>query len=128
MSSTPDSDSPHNSLTTLTTNLHLVSSSSPPSSPSSDHVPLSLPMLKRKLTDRDNMHSDAAATKKHRPSLPSVTITLKPTKQKPFASAPIPMPNACPDYPNGFIYCHQCSKKRDVTGLYISLSVSVSTY
>ncbi|EKM74655.1 hypothetical protein AGABI1DRAFT_80849 [Agaricus bisporus var. burnettii JB137-S8] len=23
------------------------------------------------------------------------------------------MPNACPDYPNGFIYCHQCSKKRD---------------
>ncbi|KAG1765342.1 hypothetical protein EDD22DRAFT_775103 [Suillus occidentalis] len=24
-----------------------------------------------------------------------------------------PLPNATPDFPNGFVYCHQCSKKRD---------------
>ncbi|KAF9447957.1 hypothetical protein P691DRAFT_760343 [Macrolepiota fuliginosa MF-IS2] len=64
------------------------------------------PSLKRKLADREDPDP-----KKPRPSVPSVTLSLK----KPFASAPIPMPNACPDYPNGFIYCHQCSKKRDVT-------------
>ncbi|KXN90851.1 hypothetical protein AN958_03505 [Leucoagaricus sp. SymC.cos] len=64
--------------------------------------------LKRKMNGRDdNPHKKSRAA--------AVTITLKP-KPKPFASAPIPMPNACPDYPNGFIYCHQCSKKRDVTG------------
>ncbi|KAF5351686.1 hypothetical protein D9756_007699 [Leucocoprinus leucothites] len=63
--------------------------------------------LKRKTSSRDD-----APAKKHRTQ--PVTITLKP-KARPFASAPIPMPNACEDYPNGFIYCHQCSKKRDVT-------------
>lgn len=73
------------------------------------------PSLKRKLDDTHDSH------KKPRTSL-SVTITLKPQLKKPFASAPIPMPNACPDYPNGFIYCHQCSKKRDVTGTHPSPS------
>ena len=26
----------------------------------------------------------------------------------------VPTANACPDFPNGYVYCHQCSKKRDI--------------
>lgn len=35
------------------------------------------------------------------------TTVIKPT------AARHPLPNATPDFPNGFVYCHQCSKKRD---------------
>ena len=26
----------------------------------------------------------------------------------------VPTANACPDFPNGYVYCHQCSRKRDI--------------
>ena len=29
---------------------------------------------------------------------------------------PSPVTNATDEYPNGFVYCHQCNKKRDATG------------
>ncbi|KAG2345520.1 hypothetical protein BDR05DRAFT_960429 [Suillus weaverae] len=35
------------------------------------------------------------------------TTDIKPTTTR------RPLPNATPDFPNGFVYCHQCSKKRD---------------
>ncbi|KAG1858146.1 hypothetical protein F4604DRAFT_1659212 [Suillus subluteus] len=35
------------------------------------------------------------------------TTVIKPTATR------RPLPNATPDFPNGFVYCHQCSKKRD---------------
>ncbi|KAG2368046.1 hypothetical protein BDR07DRAFT_1457520 [Suillus spraguei] len=35
------------------------------------------------------------------------TAVIKPTATR------RPLPNATPDFPNGFVYCHQCSKKRD---------------
>ena len=32
----------------------------------------------------------------------------------------VPTANACPDFPNGYVYCHQCSKKRDILSKFAS--------
>lgn len=61
--------------------------------------------LKRKMDDRDQPpHTTASATKKAKHP---VTISPK-AKQTQHASEE--------EYPNGFIYCHQCNRKRDLQG------------
>ncbi|KAG2150574.1 zinc-finger domain of monoamine-oxidase A repressor R1-domain-containing protein [Suillus clintonianus] len=40
-----------------------------------------------------------------KPKLETVAIKLNTTRR--------PLANATPDFPNGFLYCHQCNKKRD---------------
>ena len=61
--------------------------------------------LKRKMDDRDQPpHTTASATKKAKHP---VTISPK-AKQTQHASGE--------EYPNGFIYCHQCNRKRDLHG------------
>lgn len=55
---------------------------------------------KRKL-DVDAPVADQPATKKHK---------------QPQDPIPQPVANATDEYPNGFVYCHQCNKKRDATG------------
>lgn len=37
------------------------------------------------------------------------------------SSSPVPLdstPDVSADFPNGYIYCHQCSKKRDISGVH----------
>lgn len=55
---------------------------------------------KRKL-DGDAMVAGQPATKK---------------QKQPNHAVPQTVANATNEYPNGFVYCHQCNKKRDVTG------------
>jgi hypothetical protein len=43
---------------------------------------------------------------------PAKKSKLENTVTKPIATRRS-LPNATPDFPNGFVYCHQCSKKRD---------------
>jgi len=40
-----------------------------------------------------------------KPKVETTTVKSNPTRP--------PLDNATPDFPNGFVYCHQCSKKRD---------------
>ncbi|TFK44250.1 hypothetical protein BDQ12DRAFT_7961 [Crucibulum laeve] len=86
--------------------------------------------LKRKLTDRDRDSVDTAAssTSSKKAKLapdtsngsghPHGTVSAKTINQPNASSSAVatstPAANACPDYPNGFIYCHQCCKKRDI--------------
>ncbi|KAF9010643.1 hypothetical protein BDQ17DRAFT_1322452 [Cyathus striatus] len=81
------------------------------------HLSSSNPPLKRKL---DNDAPPASAKKqKHAsastPVLNGTTLKFKPPKSSASATPQLtPMANASDDYPHGFIYCHQCCKKRDV--------------
>jgi hypothetical protein len=63
---------------------------------------------KRKLSDPEG--SSITSTKKQRlvPKSPLKTSSIP----EPLASAS----NTSADFPNGFIYCHQCSQKRDISG------------
>ncbi|KAF8813926.1 hypothetical protein BYT27DRAFT_7084104 [Phlegmacium glaucopus] len=64
---------------------------------------------KRKRSDCDSIHDGPlSVVKKAKLVVPDGT----PSKAR---SQPIvPTANACPDFPNGYVYCHQCSKKRDI--------------
>ena len=31
----------------------------------------------------------------------------------------VPTANACPDLPNGYVYCHQCAQKRDILSEFV---------
>lgn len=73
----------------------------------------SLLYRKRKLSDP----GASSLTSPKKQKLVSGT-TLK-TNSQPAPSAPTSI-----DFPNGFIYCHQCSRKRDKSGAYIQLRVS----
>lgn len=63
---------------------------------------------KRKLSDLDLSATMAVAT-------------TKKTKLAPGAGGKVSHSEAAesvsPEFPNGFVYCHQCSKKRDVAGM-----------
>ena len=71
---------------------------------------------KRKLSDRgsSSMIFDGVvvASKKAKLSF-NTDGTTSGTKETQFASL---SDKACPEFPNGFVYCHQCNKKRDVSG------------
>jgi ribosomal protein L34E len=44
-----------------------------------------------------------------------------PSKVKaPRSQQIVPTANACPDFPNGYVYCHQCSRKRDILSKFAS--------
>lgn len=58
---------------------------------------------KRKLSDCDSIHDAISIVKKARPS-----------KVKAERSQPIAPASACPNSPNEYVRCHQCSKKRDI--------------
>ncbi|KAH9485467.1 hypothetical protein JR316_0002375 [Psilocybe cubensis] len=78
---------------------------------------LSFTSTKRKLADRDassfvfdGVH--ISSSKKSR--LSTSTASMAPLNSK--ESKPVlPTTNTCPEFPNGFVYCHQCNKKRDVS-------------
>lgn len=82
------------------------------------HPSSSSASTKRKISDRDSssLVFDGvyiSSTKKSR--LSASTGNMTPLKAK--APKPeVPAANACPGFPNGFSYCHQCNKKRDVAG------------
>lgn len=116
--------SPHSLSTHLarSTPAHVVASSklkeNTPLRPSLFAMPQhvsSSTSLKRKLSDRDTpsqvMDGVVLSSKKSRLSMDAST-SLKARQAEPQ----IPLSNATEEFPNGWVYCHQCNKKRDVTG------------
>lgn len=83
--------------------------------------------LKRKLSDRDSsstMDTDPSSSKKVKSV--STGTPLKPSQTN-SATLMFQSPsNACPEYPNGWAYCHQCCKKRHLNGIN-KLNNSLST-
>jgi hypothetical protein len=72
---------------------------------------------KRKLSERDVPSSALgllANTKKQKLVKPEVK---PPVTALPSTLAPPAASNASLDYPNGYMYCHQCSRKYDVAGM-----------
>ncbi|RDB25135.1 hypothetical protein Hypma_007645 [Hypsizygus marmoreus] len=60
---------------------------------------------KRKISERDNIDSkDVLAPKGKKQRLANAAL-----------SATAPASNACPEFPNGYVYCHQCYKKRNAS-------------
>ena len=68
---------------------------------------------KRKLSDCDSIHNDSVSVVK---KAKLVLTDGSPSKVK----AIVPTANACPDFPNGYVYCHQCSRKRDILSEFTS--------
>jgi hypothetical protein len=74
---------------------------------------------KRKLSDRDiSTPMIMPNTKKPKLATSSGANTADNRKLAKTSATVgiIPTANASTDYPNGFIYCHQCGKKRDTEG------------
>ena len=81
--------------------------------------------LKRKITDRDGpsqiLDGVIISTKKSKLSI-DVSTPLK-SRQTEFSTI---LNNASEEFPNGFVYCHQCNKKRDATGKhFVTLHLSL---
>lgn len=74
--------------------------------------------FKRKLSERDGpsqiLDGVIISTKKSKLSI-DASAPLK-SRQTEFSTLPN---NASEEFPNGFVYCHQCNKKRDATGKYL---------
>ena len=75
---------------------------------------------KRKLSDCISVHDGPVSVlKKAKFNAAGET----PSKVKAPQSQPIvPTANACPDFPNGYVYCHQCSRKRDILSKFARLT------
>jgi len=77
------------------------------------------PSRKRKLSESDTNMGVAAVPSSSTKKAKLVTDADKPKVMKPSkasASVQKTLPsNATEEFPNGFFYCHQCSKKRDST-------------
>lgn len=74
---------------------------------------------KRKLSERDVPSSTLGLvvnTKKQK--LTKIDVQDRPPAQ---TSVPTPYPNNnfSSEYPNGFLYCHQCARKYDVAGIFL---------
>ncbi|PPQ84593.1 hypothetical protein CVT25_015796 [Psilocybe cyanescens] len=83
------------------------------------HPSSSSASTKRKISDRDSssLVFDGvyiSSTKKSK--LSASTGNMTPLKAK-VPKPEVPAANACPGFPNGFSYCHQCNKKRDVAAI-----------
>ena len=67
---------------------------------------------KRKLSDCISIHDGPISVLK---KSKLIAADETPSKVKaPRSQQIVPTANACPDFPNGYVYCHQCSKKRDI--------------
>ncbi|KAF8160676.1 hypothetical protein B0H34DRAFT_653698 [Crassisporium funariophilum] len=66
--------------------------------------------LKRKLSSSALNDGPNASAKKTKLVARSNGTPLKARQSNPV----VPAVNACPDFPNGYAYCHQCNKKRDI--------------
>jgi len=79
---------------------------------------------KRKASDRDSSSLildgvNPSATKKSKLSASAATTSNNNTPLKTKqTSQSISASNACPEFPNGWTYCHQCNKKRDLNSEY----------
>ena len=67
---------------------------------------------KRKLSDCDSIHDGPISLLK-RAKLVVADGTLSRAKA-PQSQPIVPTANACTEFPNGYVYCHQCYKKRDI--------------
>lgn len=78
--------------------------------------------LSRSSTSQMNSSTDPAPVNNKRKLDVEPPALDEPSTKK--HKQPIP-PNATDEYPNGFVYCHQCNKKRDATGLFHFLPQSM---
>jgi hypothetical protein len=73
---------------------------------------------KRKLSDCISIHDGPIYVLK-KAKLNATDET--PSKVKaPRSQQIVPTANACPNFPNGYVYCHQCSRKRDILSKFAS--------
>jgi hypothetical protein len=73
---------------------------------------------KRKLSDCIPIHDGLVSVLK-KAKLNAADET--PSKVKaPQSQRIVPTANACPDFPNGYVHCHQCSRKRDILSKFAS--------
>ncbi|GLB37681.1 hypothetical protein LshimejAT787_0407320 [Lyophyllum shimeji] len=91
-----------------------------PLRPSNGGIPRSISdmsPLKRKVSQHDLAASDSTVPVPKKQKIAEIrAVPYQPT----VAS------NACPEFPNGFVYCHQCSRKRDVFAAIHCSSVTIS--
>jgi hypothetical protein len=75
--------------------------------------------LKRKLSDRDSssLIFDGVVIPFKKPKL-SFTMNETTSSAKEIQPALL-SDKGCPNFLNGFVYCHQCNKKRDMLGMFI---------
>jgi hypothetical protein len=78
--------------------------------------------LKRKLSDRDVSTSVMALNAKKPKFATSSGVNTADSRKKEEVSANVGTMPTIINFPNGFIYCHQCGKKRDVDGKLIFAS------
>ena len=73
---------------------------------------------KRKFSDCVSIHDGPLSVLK---KAKLIAADATPSKVKaPRSQQIVPTANACPDFPNGYVYCHQCSKKRDILSKFAS--------
>ena len=81
---------------------------------------------KRKLSDSISIHDGPISVLK-KSKLNTTDET--PSKVKAPRSQPIiPTENACPEFPNGYVYCHQCSRKRDILSKFASYTTIIFVF
>lgn len=76
-------------------------------------------LLKRRLSDRDSssLIFDGVLVPFKKPKLSS---TMNGTTSSAKETQPASLSDkACPDFSNSFLYCHQCNKKRDMSGMFL---------
>jgi hypothetical protein len=77
---------------------------------------------KRKISDCISIHDGSISVLKKsklNPAAESPSKVNAPRSQQMMLQN-VPTANACPDFPNGYVYCHQCSKKRDILSKFAS--------
>ena len=71
-----------------------------------------------KLSDDDSsvtsLESEPSSSKKAKSASTGTPLKVAQLNTLP----PQPVANACEEFPNGWIYCHQCCKKRDLEGMF----------
>ena len=70
---------------------------------------------KRKLSNCDSIHAGPISVLK-KVKLVAADATPSKVRSQPI----VPTANACPDFPNGYAYCHQCCRKRDILSEFVS--------
>jgi len=70
---------------------------------------------KRKHSEQDGSSSEVPSVKKVKTAAPGSQIGVNPLTGKPLVTSE--------DFPDGFAYCHQCNKKRDLRGMHFLYTI-----
>ena len=98
---------------------------------------LSAVSQKRKMIEDDkpyDFHDDPVSPKNKKPKLSALTAqpagkvksSTNPKPKDVKEPKSVPGNQATDDYPNGFFYCHQCTRKRDTSGEWLMRQARVT--